>query len=161
MDTSTEYIKSQKLSVSMRGNANQEKRRSPETRARIASSMRGNTNTLGKVYDDVTRRRDGLAKLGEKNPCWRGGSSFEPYSPQFNSLLREAILERDNFTCQFCGRVPNDRKKLHPHHIDYNKSNCAPLNLVTLCHSCHSKTNHHRDQWKVRDGRFQRIPANA
>jgi hypothetical protein len=37
---------------------------------------------------------------------------------------------------------------LHIHHIDYDKKNCNPDNLIALCHSCHMQTNHHREFWK-------------
>lgn len=30
---------------------------------------------------------------------------------------------------------------LHIHHIDYNKDNCEEENLITLCSSCHGRTN--------------------
>lgn len=33
------------------------------------------------------------------------------------------------------------------HNIDYNKNNNDLNNLVTLCHSCHSKTNGNRNNW--------------
>lgn len=33
------------------------------------------------------------------------------------------------------------------HHIDYNKMNSSIANLVSLCHSCHSKTNFNRERW--------------
>jgi hypothetical protein len=32
-------------------------------------------------------------------------------------------------------------------HIDYNKKNCNPNNLISLCNSCHSKTNFDRKYW--------------
>jgi len=41
----------------------------------------------------------------------------------------------------------NATMKLKRNHIDYNKKNCNPDNLITLCHSCHSKTNHNRNYW--------------
>lgn len=48
------------------------------------------------------------------------------------------ILQRDNFTCQHCGR--KDRT-LHVHHLLYNKD-AKPWeydnkNLITLCDVCH------------------------
>ncbi len=127
----------------MLGNKNQEKQHSPKTRAKIAESMRGNIHTLGKVYGEDTRRKDRIAKTGESNPAWMGGTSFYPYPPEFNTLLRQTVFKRDEFTCQLCGAMPEESKELHPHHKDYDKDNCDPDNLVTLCHGCHSKTNHH------------------
>ena len=165
MDTSETYIKTpehrRRLSIAMIGNQNQERIRSPETIAKISESMRGNTNTLGKVYGKDTRAKERIAKTGECNPAWQGGTSFDPYPYQFNSSLKATILDRDNYACQLCGATPEDRRELHPHHKDYDKANCLPSNLITLCHSCHSKTNHHREEWGVLNGQFQRIPVNA
>lgn len=30
---------------------------------------------------------------------------------------------------------------------DEHKQNCNPINLITLCHGCHTKTNLHREYW--------------
>ena len=79
----------------------------------------------------------------EENPNWQGGKSFEPYSVDWTKTLKRAIKERDRFTCQVCG----EQEDLMVHHIDYNKKNCNSNNLITLCRSCHSKTNYNRDYW--------------
>lgn len=78
----------------------------------------------------------------EKNPNWRGGKSFEPYTIDWTITLKRAIRERDNYICRVCNQYGN-----FIHHIDYDKTNCNPDNLVTLCNSCHSKTNFNRDYW--------------
>ena len=78
----------------------------------------------------------------EKHYNWQGGKSFELYGFDWTDLLKHSIRTRDCFICRIC--------KKHGwmvHHIDYNKNNCNPDNLVTLCHSCHSKTNFHREYW--------------
>jgi len=88
------------------------------------------------------REKVSLSKLGDKNPSWKGGISFEPYSVDWTKTLKKAIRERDKYICQICKNEGN-----HVHHIDYNKKNCNPYNLITLCHRCHSKTNHNRKFW--------------
>ena len=80
---------------------------------------------------------------GENNYNWRGGVSFEPYSPAFTKELKQAIRQRDNYTCAICGKYP----AFDCHHIDYDKENCEPENLITLCRGCHAKTNQNRDYW--------------
>ncbi len=108
------------------------------------------TPFYGKEHTEEYKKKMSEALKGRNNPMygkcgdqagnWQGGKSFEPYSPDFNKQLKQQIYERDNYTCQ----NPNcdgNHKKLHVHHIDYDKKNNNPENLTTLCNSCHSKTN--------------------
>jgi ribosomal protein L40E len=89
--------------------------------------------------------------LNEGNPNWRGGISNLPYPDEFNDELREYIRKRDEYTCQICGIKQNQLKGFHKHlsihHIDYNKQNCNEDNLISLCESCHFKTNGKREYW--------------
>lgn len=79
----------------------------------------------------------------DKNPNWKGGRSFEPYPLTWTNNLKTKIRKRDNFTCQVCNKNGYD-----VHHIDYNKSNLLEDNLITLCRSCHTKTNYNRNYWE-------------
>lgn len=89
--------------------------------------------------------RDAYSR-GENHHCWRGGSS-EPYGVEFNERLKIEIRHRDHHLCFLCGKAENG--KTHScHHIDYNKKNNDKSNLVTLCASCHSKTNSNRKYWE-------------
>jgi len=101
-----------------------------------------------------TRKRLSERSKGEKNPSWRGGISFEPYSIEFNEELKEKIRKRDNHRCQECFKHHDElftkngrRYKLIIHHIDYNKKNNNPNNLISLCRNCHVKTNFKRKDW--------------
>jgi 5-methylcytosine-specific restriction endonuclease McrA len=84
--------------------------------------------------------------IGEKNPSWCGGKSFEPYSTDWTKTLKRSIRERDGYECRICGK-PQSNRNLSIHHIDYDKKNCNPTNLISLCLNCHTKTNHKRDFW--------------
>lgn len=89
--------------------------------------------------------------VGENNWHWNNGSSFEPYSTDWTKTLKLSIRQRDNFICQLCGKeqeLIDFSKAFDVHHIDYNKKNCNPDNLITLCKKCHTKTNHNREYWK-------------
>ena len=99
---------------------------------------------------ESTRLKMRKAQQGERNHCWQGGTSFEPYTPEFNEELKEQIRERDNYTCQICS-VPETEclEKLAIHHVDYDKQNNLGSNLISLCNSCHSKTNHNRKYWQT------------
>jgi len=83
---------------------------------------------------------------GKENPNWRGGISFIGYPSVWTSKLRILIRERDNYNCQICGEKQGDVVH-HIHHIDYDKKNCNPKNLITLCRDCHLRTNGNRDYW--------------
>lgn len=84
---------------------------------------------------------------GNKHPNWINGALSERYGKDWTYILKRAIRERDNYVCQICKEVQKD-KLFAVHHIDYNKKNCNPENLITLCNSCHSKTNANRNYWK-------------
>jgi hypothetical protein len=92
-------------------------------------------------------------KMGDKHWNWKGGITHEPYSCDWIDNLRESIRKRDNYICHECGIHQDelsDRfyKHLDIHHIDYNKENCNPNNLISLCRSCHVKTNINRLYWR-------------
>ena len=86
--------------------------------------------------------------IGENASNWRGGKSFEPYAPEFNKRLRIQIRKRDNYACQECGKTRKEiGRSPSVHHIDYNKKNNNPDNLICLCDSCHGKTTYNRKDW--------------
>ena len=89
------------------------------------------------------------AKIPENNPNFIHGKCYEPYPLGWTNTFKEQIRLRDNYKCQNCGchEVENCRK-LDIHHIDYNKENLFPDNLISLCQRCHGKTNGKtRDYW--------------
>ncbi len=81
--------------------------------------------------------------FGKGNPSWRGGISCEPYCQNWTKEFKEFIKERDGYKCL----NPDCWKKdsmLAVHHIDYDKKNCQPDNLVTVCRSCNARANFDR-----------------
>ena len=52
---------------------------------------------------------------------------------------KEMVLNRDNYTCQYCGGKHKD-SRLNVHHIQFrsNGGSDNQENLITLCHTCHS-----------------------
>ena len=84
----------------------------------------------------------------EKHPNWKGGISFEPYSPEFNNIFKRRIRKRDNYICMLCG-IHKEKywKAFDIHHINYNKNLSIPQNCISLCNSCHTKTNYNRKHW--------------
>jgi hypothetical protein len=73
---------------------------------------------------------------GPNSHLWKGvrkGFNDE-YPPEWTYTLRLKIRRRDDFTCQNCGK---HQRGLDVHHIDKDKENCDPSNLISLCRSCH------------------------
>lgn len=82
--------------------------------------------------------------LGEGNPNWKGGISCEPYCDVWlDKEFKKSIKQRDKYKClnPYCIGIS---KRLTIHHIDYNKKNCSPQNLITICNSCNSSANKDR-----------------
>ncbi|MEK6844622.1 MAG: NUMOD3 domain-containing DNA-binding protein [Nanoarchaeota archaeon] len=109
-----------------------------------------NNPMYGKKYtkeqrQNISNSLKGLL-IGDKNGNWNNGSSFEPYGIEFNKEKKQQVLERDNYTCQ----DPNCEhlsERLNVHHIDYDKKNNTPENLIILCAICHTKSNFNRVFW--------------
>jgi hypothetical protein len=69
---------------------------------------------------------------------------------EYHSLwheLRKIIYKRDKWLCQECGK--HCHKNIACHHIDYDITNNDLSNLITLCTSCHAKTNFKRENWII------------
>lgn len=112
-----------------------------------SQNKRNKYNFCSKFCDNEHRKKSKRFAL-ENNPQWLGGLSFFPYPLKWSNQLRESIRQRDGYTCRICGYIwKKEDRKLSVHHIDYNKNNLNPENLITLCTSCHSKTHHKRDYW--------------
>ena len=123
------------------------KKRDPET---VEKVRRAHLGTRASEETKEKMRRSRPDQTGPKNPAWNGGSSFVEYPLGWNRTFTEQIRYRDKYTCQICGVHEADCvRKLHVHHKDYNKKNISTTNLVSLCHSCHSKTNFNRKYWKA------------
>lgn len=78
--------------------------------------------------------------VGEKSLQWRGGDKKYPIT--FNKVFKDEIRKRDKYTCAICRKPGNS-----VHHINYVKNDTVPENCITLCRSCHCKTNFHRESW--------------
>lgn len=91
--------------------------------------------------------------IGEVHPNWLGGS--EGYPSDWARARRDAQTDK----CNLCGKTAIENKRNLPvHHIDYDKTNSAQTNLVTLCDSCHARTNFKRAFWLYLFARRDRIP---
>lgn len=80
----------------------------------------------------------------ENHPNWKGGTSYHPYSSDFDVELKKKIKLRDSNTCGICEKIT---QKIQIHHIDYDKLNSSDKNLICLCNKCHGRTNFNRGAW--------------
>ena len=119
-----------------------------ETLEQIRRKNKQYAATHQKIFSLETRTKISLALSGSKHPNWKGGTSRQSYPRKwFRNGLRDYIKKRDvekfcwNPTCSHIGT------KQHRHHIDYNKENCSPSNIITLCNVCNIKANSNRVEW--------------
>lgn len=99
-------------------------------------------------HSEEHRRKIAIANMGINSSQWKGGIAAEPYCDVWlDKEFKESIKERDNYECQNpdCWGTSGE---LVPHHIDYDKKNCHPNNLITLCRSCNTRSNVDRGFWK-------------
>ncbi len=122
----------------------------------------------GKKLSFKTRKKLSEIRKGKNCNFWKGGITSENLiirmSVEFR-LWREAVFQRDNWTCQRC---KSKNKRLHPHHI-YNFSQYPKLrfivnNGITLCINCHREfhkiygvKNNTKEQLRV----FLQIPSQT
>jgi len=83
---------------------------------------------------------------GGKASNWQGGIDSFPYAIGWAGWYIEKIRERDSHKCQN-PKCKNPHKLLDIHHVDYDKQNHDPNNLITLCKKCHGRTQKNREHW--------------
>ena len=116
---------------------------SGQTRLPITDKHRQNLikSHIGYIMPISQKIAIGRANSGEKCHLWKGGITPENERIRHSMemrLWREAVYERDNYTCQICKQKGG---KLHPHHIwnfalfTYLRFNVD--NGITLCKECH------------------------
>ena len=82
-------------------------------------------------------------KRGEEHYNWQGGKTLErdtiKHTPQYKNWVK-SVFERDNYTCQHCGKTGKE-VKLNAHHIENFSSNPDKRfdvdNGITFCEQCH------------------------
>jgi hypothetical protein len=121
-------------------------------KAQLGKKRNPHTEETIKKMKQTWSRPEVKAKIsGKNNVNYIHGQGYEPYTKDFK-LLREEILERDNFKCQGCGLTQDEhiikyKRNIEVHHIDHNRHNCKPENLITLCKQCNINANYNIDYY--------------
>ena len=111
-------------------------------------STEGLQVSLGMKRSLDTRKKISDSKKGEKSYTWKGGVT--PINKKARQtfelkLWREAVLERDDYTCQFCGIKKGKRQGMEVDHIKsfarFPELRTSIENGRTLCNPCHRKTD--------------------
>ena len=72
------------------------------------------------------------------------GIDYQQGERYLTATLREAVFQRDNYTCKICGKTLKDKVILRTHHIGFYKGDHSNKvkNLLTVCSKCHTPSNH-------------------
>jgi len=141
---------------------------SEETVAKMRIAKTGEKNTFyGKHHSKETKEKNRIAHIGkiksnevreklskrfskEKNPAWKGGTSFYPYCEKFDKKRRKSVRDFFNNLC-ICTGESQYHKALNVHHIDHDKEqgcNGKPFNLVPMNDTHHAREQHNKEEYK-------------
>ena len=109
-------------------------------------------NRIQYINGNINRESKLYCSINCKNECPIFGKQKDPsiikinkdYNRESNTILRQIVFERDNYTCLKCNTHKNELTcGLHCHHInpvinDPISSN-DPENCMTVCKRCHIK----------------------
>lgn len=113
-----------------------------EQKRKISESLKGKRVSIKTEFKKGHKNKHSMK--GENNSNWKGGISnikFRLRQTKEYRLWRKAVLERDNYTCIWCGRTNN----IQTDHIKpfalFPELRFAIDNGRTLCVSCHKTTD--------------------
>lgn len=95
-------------------------------------------------------RAENQPVFGVKRKLWRKDDEHADVADARFTTVRTEVLQRDNYTCRFCGFKAAKYQEVH--HLDDNHQNNDPQNLVTVCNLCHQV--HHLGMCAMRNGGF-------
>lgn len=147
-----------KISKRIKGNTPWKgKRHSEETKRKLSKLKSGKnhpffgkrgkgTPNWGKGHSEESKKRMSESSSGVNHPRWKGGIKMCPYSFGFNENLREKIRNQFNGECVI-SLQKEARKKLSVHHINGDKNDHRPENLIPLQGWAHSMIHADEEFW--------------
>ena len=120
-----------------------------EQRAALAAKARGrrmSPEAIAKARS--TKLERGSILRGADHPNWKGGRPWERFKDERYLRWRNAVLERDGYRCQKCGRRCKKLERgLAAHHVRPYATNVEARydvnNGLTLCRACHMALHGH------------------
>jgi hypothetical protein len=122
--------------------------RTPESRLKRSESHKGERNhQFGKpICPEHQKKMTELAYLATKgnpefrknrcgvnNPNYKNGSSYKPYSPNFNSHNKRRCRHRFGGACALCGKTKEENgRDLSIHHVNVEKLACSESEIVEM-----------------------------
>jgi 5-methylcytosine-specific restriction endonuclease McrA len=142
-----------KVSAARKGKATTTGRILPKSQKdNISKALRGRTLTdehKAAIRETVIKKgiqppADRKVLRGPEHPCWKGGHSPARQADYRNPAyiaFRRAVQERDDWTCQSCGKRGG---RIEVHHIkswaEHPGLRYEPSNGQALCRPCHNQT---------------------
>jgi hypothetical protein len=146
------------------GASNRGKIRSKEMILKMSLAHIGNTHneeskrkisisSKNRIFSDASKLKQSISLSGENGPGWIDGRSYGPYGDVFKEKeYKQYILERDEYKCQCPDHNHNKiYHRLDRHHIDFDKTNSHPMNLISLCVACHLQKAHKKEKYHYRE----------
>lgn len=128
-----------------------------EVKKRISDNHKNKGLFVGKNNPMYNSKR-----FGELNPNWKGGITSEKETAMRSEEYKEwrkEVFEKDNYTCQCCGKMTHD---VEAHHLDnfaeYVEKRYDVDNGITLCKKCHNpnqKGSYHNEKGTLHNTKEQ------
>ena len=147
------YNDAQKISISL--GVKKYFREHPEAKDNLSLMYKGKGfvnrfSWLGKTMTYATKLKIVEKKVGG---FWYGNVKYpdQKYCEKFDDDFKERVRAYWGWECVVCGKAESAKRRLHIHHVHYDKKMCcngSPKDVVALCPSCHMATNFNRSLWE-------------